>query len=348
MAFNRPIADKEITTDEWGSWLSAYAPIYDGRGRPVAIVGIDASAAAIRDLQWAAVSNVLIALAVVIVLSVPIDFMVGRLLSREVRGLVAATEEIGKGNLDYVVPVKGRDEFSMLGTAFNRMTLGLKERNYVKETLEKYVSREVAERILGPDLRQALRGERRHVSVLFTDVRRFGRLAEAMTPEELLQTLNEYFTLMIDVLFEFEGTLDKFVGDGLMAIFGAPVTHPNDSERAVKAALKMQERLSEYNMERKRRGLVELGMGIGINSGTAVAGNIGSERRKEYSVVGDTVNVAARLQEIAQGGEIIIAQSTYEEVKDEVKVEKLPAQVLRGRSDAVQLYRVMALAVPAA
>jgi class 3 adenylate cyclase len=136
------------------------------------------------------------------------------------------------------------------------------------------------------------------------------------------------------------GNIDKFMGDGLMAVFGAPVTHSNDAERAVRCALKMQESITAHNLKREAAGLIPLRIGIGIHTGIAVAGNIGSSKRREYSVIGDTVNLAARVQGVAAPGEVLITQTTYEELKDLLEAEILPPQYLKGKADEVVVYRI--------
>jgi class 3 adenylate cyclase len=339
-AFNGPAADKKITRDRWGYWLTAYAPVRDRNGIAVAIVGIDASAAGINELKKKVMLNVLLLIIVGIIVSFPLSWFAGRIIENPIQDLVKATREIGKGNLDYRIAEPGVREFEILADSFNAMMAGLKERNYIKNTFSRYVSKEVAERIMNAPGEEIIKGERRSVTVLFTDLRRFTAIAETMKAEEVLDTLNEHFSLLIDVLFEYDGTLDKFTGDGLMALFGAPVMHPNDPERAVRAALRMQEKMAEFNAARSKKGLMPFEVGIGINSGTAVAGNIGSSRRMEYTVIGNTVNSAARIQGLAEGGQVLITQSTYDHVKDIVRVIPKGPVELKGKKEAVNIYLV--------
>lgn len=342
-ALNGPTADKTITHDQWGEWLSGYAPIHNKYGEAVGIVGVDANADQIRKIYGTVLRGLLMVLVVGLLLALPVSFLVGWFISGPVKKLIKATTEISHGNWDAHVDIGSKDELGELGQSFNQMAKGLKELDYVKQTFQKYVSRQVVEKIMGAPVQELLMGERRHVTIVFSDIRGFTTLSENMNPEEVLKLLNEYFEAMIEVLFKYEGTLDKFLGDGLMAVFGAPIAHPNDSERAVRASLEMLQRLEGFNKARRQKGLVELGTGIGIHSGTAVAGNIGSEIRKEYSVIGDTVNTAARLQGIAGGNEILISSSTYQEIKDLVHAELLPPQTLKGKADHIEVYRVLRL-----
>lgn len=339
-AFNGPAADKKVTKDKFGYWLSAYAPIIDRDGQTVAIIGVDASAESIHQLRNKIIINVLLLLVAGVLVSVPISWLVSGIIEGPVRGLVQATQEVGQGNLDYRAAVPTIREFKILAESFNHMVEGLKERNFIKSTFSRYVSREVVDKIIGVPEYEVIKGERRNVTVLFTDLRQFTPLAETMRAEDVLDLLNEHFTLLIDVLFEYDGTLDKFTGDGLMAMFGNPVMHTNDPERAVRAALDMQERMRQFNVLREEQGLPPLRIGIGINSGTVVAGGIGSNRRMEYTAIGDTVNVAARIQDLAEGGQVLIAQTTYEHVKDMIHATPKGPVALKGKKEPLNLFIV--------
>lgn len=342
-AFNGPIADTRVYRDEWGDWLSGYAPIRNKSGDAVAVLGLDASAATVKEAQRRVLRDLLVLLVISVLVVFPVSFLVGAVLAGPIRKLVAATRAIGDGNFDARVDIRSRDELGALGASFNAMAAGLRERDFIKQTFSKYLSREVAEKVMGAKLDEILAGERRHVTVVFTDVRGFTQLSEHMRPEELLKVLNEYFRVMIDVVLEFGGNLDKFLGDGLMAVFGAPVAHGDDAERAVRAAIKMQEGFAQLNERRARDGAVQFSIGIGINTGTAVAGNVGSDKRREYSVIGDTVNLASRVQSLAGSNEIMITQSTYDEIQDLVTTEKLPPQPIKGKSADVQVYKVLSI-----
>jgi adenylate cyclase len=153
--------------------------------------------------------------------------------------------------------------------------------------------------------------------------------------------LNEYFELMVEVVFKHEGTLDKFVGDEIMALFGAPVSHPDDPYRAVKVAVEQMHALEEWNLVRAAEGEDPIRIGIGVNTGQLVAGYLGSSKALEYTVIGDVVNTASRLCSRAQAGEIVISASTYERVKDHFNVEELPPAQLKGKSHPQQIYRVI-------
>ncbi|MDH5174171.1 MAG: adenylate/guanylate cyclase domain-containing protein, partial [Elusimicrobiota bacterium] len=171
----------------------------------------------------------------------------------------------------------------------------------------------------------------------------FTAMSEKLPPEEVVDFLNEYFSEMVSVVTKYEGTLDKFIGDALLAVFGAPIAHPDDARKAVFAALEMQEKLKEFNKNRVMKGKNEIRIGIAVHTGNLVAGNIGSEVRMEYTVIGDTVNLTSRLEPLNKqfGTQILISESTYSEVKDYIEVREIPAVELRGKEEKVKVYDVL-------
>ena len=176
-------------------------------------------------------------------------------------------------------------------------------------------------------------------TILFADIIGFTRLSEDMVPWEVNQFLNEYFSLITDVIFEYDGTLDKYIGDGIMAVFGAPLVKTDDTERAVHCALKMREKLSSLmeNLSAKRR----FGIRIGINTGRVVAGNIGSPRRLDYTVIGDAVNIASRLESIAESNQILIGEETYKQVAGRFHIKEVGPRLLKGKSSKIMVYEVL-------
>jgi len=255
--------------------------------------------------------------------------------------LAGVARKIGKGDLEQKVEMKRRDELGELGDTFNEMIKGLKDRDFIRDTFGKYVSKQVAEAILNGRLE--LGGERRRATVLISDVRNFTAMSEKLPPEEVVDFLNEYFSEMVSVVTKYEGTLDKFIGDAILAVFGAPIAHPDDAKRAVFAALEMQEKLKNFNKKRLTKGKNEIKIGIAVHTGNLVAGNIGSEVRMEYTVIGDTVNLTSRLEPLNKefGTEILISESTYREVKDDIEVREIPAVEIRGKEEKVKVYDVL-------
>jgi adenylate cyclase len=176
--------------------------------------------------------------------------------------------------------------------------------------------------------------------VLFADIRDFTAFAEQHPPEQVVDVLNAYFDVMVHVLFEYQGTLDKFLGDGVLALFGTPLVQPDHPQRAVQAAMDMQRAAASLNATRQRRGQPTLHIGIGINSGEAIVGNIGSEKRMEYTVIGDMVNVAQRLQALARGGEILMGASALPHVQPLVTVYDTVETQVKGRRQPVRAHRI--------
>lgn len=210
----------------------------------------------------------------------------------------------------------------------------------LRETFSRYLSPHVLEQVLADKQRPSLQSARRDLSVLFADIRNFTCFAEQHRPEAVVEVLNQYLDLMVDIVFRHQGTLDKFLGDGLLALFGAPLPQDDHPCRAVQAALAIQQAIRCLNASRRRQGAMTLDIGISINSGEAIVGNIGSEKRMEYTTVGDMVNVAHRLQTWARGGDILISDATLQHVQPLVTVyHTLEAQV-KGRSQRVRAHRI--------
>src|SRR6478735_2029650 len=208
-----------------------------------------------------------------------------------------------------------------------------------RSALERFLSPEVVEMVVAnPDIR--LGGENQEVTVMFADIRDFTAMSEEMEPARVVEVLNEYFTRVTDVIFDNGGTLDKYIGDAVMAVFGAPISKGNDAAAAVNSAMQIQRLLIELNRDAAAREWPELRVGIGINTGNAIAGNIGSPRRLDYTVVGDTVNTAQRLMTNAAGGQILISESTARKIGKTFDLERLPELKVKGRSEAVPVFRV--------
>lgn len=211
-----------------------------------------------------------------------------------------------------------------------------------RERLGRFLSPQVASRILAASDTQSNElgaPEVRDVSVLFADISGFTTLSEEMSPRSVALLLNDYLSRMTDVIFKYEGTLDKYMGDGIMAVFGAPLDMEDHAERAIRAALEMQERLKEWNDERNEGP--ELRIRIGINSGKAVAGEIGSVNKMEYTVLGDTVNTASRLESgVATPGKVVVGEATRRAVGDTFDVEELGLFSLKGKEKEVEVFEV--------
>ncbi|PLY04724.1 MAG: hypothetical protein C0624_05385 [Desulfuromonas sp.] len=271
--------------------------------------------------------------------------LMSRFFVRPVNLLVDGVHAIGAGNFEQRIQLARKDEIGQLTVAFNEMAQSLREKEFIKNTLERYVSKELAEQILQQQTIK-LGGEERVVTILFCDIRRFTSLAEEYPATEVVEFLNEFFSRMIRVINEHGGMVDKLLGDAVMALFGAPVALGDDALRAVRCAVEMQQEAERLNRDSEELEMPPLEMGIGINTGPVVAGNIGSETRMEYTVIGDNVNVAARLQGVAKLGEVMISEGTLNEIADSVEVTKLDPMTLKGKQKPVGVFRVDRLLDP--
>jgi len=242
-------------------------------------------------------------------------------------------------------------DLQLLSTIANQAAIHIENTELAKNMEAEAAKREKFQRLLSPNLVEQMisgqlevkkGGESRDATVLFADIRGFTSMSENMTAQDVLGMLNEYFELMVDVVFQEEGTVDKFVGDEIMVIYGAPVDHPDDPSRAVRAALEMQTALTDFNNLRQAIGKPPIEIGIGINSGDLVAGYIGSSRTMDYSVIGDTVNVASRLCSIAKAGHILISDATYNRVQGQFDVREIDSVQVKGRKQPVMIYQVLA------
>ncbi len=240
-------------------------------------------------------------------------------------------------DLQFLVAFSG---LAAIGIKNSRFADQLRRESMVRSNFERYFAPNVAADIAQQADAIRMGGERRAVTVLFSDIRGFTAIAESMPPDAIARMLSEYFTEMVEVIFEHGGTLDKFIGDAVMALWGAPIPHEDDPDRAVRAALAMQRSIEELNRRWAETGRPEIGVGIGINYGEAFAGNIGSHRRLEYTVIGDAVNVAHRLCTEAGPGEILVSEPLLRVVKRAVDVDFLPELALKGKAQVVQVYKV--------
>jgi adenylate cyclase len=217
----------------------------------------------------------------------------------------------------------------------------LEQEAVTREKFQRLLSPQIAQQVLDGKVEIAKGGEGRQTTVLFSDIRGFTSMSEAENPQTIVDMLNEYFELMVEVIFKYEGTLDKFVGDEIMALFGSPVGHADDPKRAVRTALEMLEVLAHLNQVRRGRGEPEIKIGIGINSGEVVAGYLGSSKALEYTVIGDTVNTGARLCSVAKAGEIIISHNTFQHLDESFEVIELPPVQVKGKSQPLRIYNVV-------
>jgi adenylate cyclase len=282
-----------------------------------------------------------LALLTVVVLALALRF--ASRIGRAVGAISEAAQKVRAGQYVTAPVVRSGDELESLAVGFNAMVEGLRERDQLRETFGRYVTRQVADHLMKGNV--SLGGELVAVTVLFSDIRSFTTISETMEPRALLDFLNEYFSGMVESVMRHHGVVDKFIGDAIMAVFGAPVPHADDPLHAVKAALDMRARLGEVNVRFKARGLPEIKTGIGLHSGRVVAGNMGHVDRMEYTVIGDAVNLASRLEGLTKelGCDVILSQDLLDQVAASVEVAPLRMVKVKGRDREIMVYRLIGL-----
>jgi len=340
--FNHVYSPNHLITDQWGVWLSGFVPIYDKDGNYVITVGADLRAADVLAEFHKLLRFEIPALLASILLAVILATFLSRRASLSLACICAVVKEIGKGNFTQEVQLHTHDEFEEVGAAINAMEQGLKERERLKISFARYVSSSVFDQIITSEKLTKLEGERKKVTLLFSDIHHFTALSEKLDPENIVSLLNTYFEQMLEVVFSHQGTLDKFLGDGIMVEFGAPLDDADQEDNAVLAALEMQRALTVLNTKWAGEGKPALTMSIGIHTGPAVVGNIGSEQRMEYTAIGDTVNVASRLEQACKKNQvpILISETTYQGLKKKFIAKKIGSLALPGREKEVVAYAI--------
>jgi class 3 adenylate cyclase len=330
---------------EHGRLIDIAVPLVFSQVR-VGSVYLGFSLASVERARAAARNQAALVSAVMLLFGVAGALALATVLARPIRRLVAGTRAIADGNFDVTLAVPSRDEIGELTASFNRMAASLREKEAIKRAFSRYVTREVVDEILKNPERLALKEERRDVTVLFCDVRGFTSLAERSAPEAIVELVNSFYTLMIDAVFRHNGTVDKFLGDGAMAVFGAPIPDADHPERAVRAALALRAGIAELSQRRGEDGREPVAVGIGISTGEVVAGTVGTADRMEYTVLGDTVNLASRLESSASPGQILISRHTYELTAGVVEARALGALRVKGKQQQVEVYEVLGLRPP--
>jgi adenylate cyclase len=267
-------------------------------------------------------------------------FLLSITLTTPIEDLAELTNEIARGNFHVRAKIRSRDEVGRLGEAFNHMVAGLIERDKVKNMFSKFHGSSVAEDLLKSDLH--LGGSKKMVTVFFSDIRDFTKFSEGHTPEEVVEMLNEYFQIMVSIINRHGGVVDKFIGDAIMAVWGAPKAAPRDAQNAIRASLQMRLALNELNDRRLTRGQTAIRIGMGLHHGEAISGTIGSEERMEYTVIGDTVNQASRVESSTKafGTDFLITQELAEAYQEEFIVELAGEVEVKGKSEPLRLFKV--------
>ncbi len=304
------------------------------------------------------------AIRIIILVAIIIAFVTLSLRRFLVRKIIAPLEAIARANLEVdtsapeVKPVQlapdtpeeivqiAETRQMMLEKILKVSTERLHLVNFIRETFGRYLSQKVVAEILASPEGRKIGGRRTAVTILMADLRGFTHLAESLDPELTVNLLNRFFDKMARIIYARDGMIDEFLGDGILAIFGVPEKHPDDPARAVTCALEMQNALHSFNSEIASEGYPALEMGIGINTGSVIVGNIGSEIRSKYGIVGTAVNIASRIESLTTAGEVFVSQSTYEALEDKVQAGRPQTQMMKGLTSPLVFYPVKAIGPP--
>ncbi|MDF1593205.1 MAG: adenylate/guanylate cyclase domain-containing protein [Desulfobacterales bacterium] len=313
-------------------------------------------------------SDVIVLFAALALFSILAGFYMMRSSADQLVRLARETSKLDDADDDALLRIKSDQELQDISAHFNTVVKRLKDANKnvkdqsmqllvyardlalsyekikkeeeLRSRLSRYIEKSLVEKLINSESNVLITNERRDVTILFADIRLFTTLAEKLPAEDVVAMLNEFFEIMVDIVFRNNGVLDKFVGDQLMAVFGLIAEGSKAPADAVAAAIEMQDALTELMQQRARQGQAVFKIGIGINSGSAIVGNVGSRNRMDYTVIGDCVNVAARLEEMAKGGEIITGEETYRSVTDQFRFEREGQVRLKNKSEPVAFYQV--------
>jgi adenylate cyclase len=258
---------------------------------------------------------------------------------RSIKGISQAAANVAQGRYGDPLPQKSQDEIGQLITSFNAMVQGLKERDFISNTFGRYVDQEIARELIRQPKATRLGGEKREVAILISDIRGFTSLSESLSPEVTISLLNHYFSHMIEVIKRYKGIIVDFFGDGVLVFFD-PVDGPIEpaTQRAIRCAMEMQKEMEQFNEEMRKEDLPMLEMGIGLNAGQVVVGNIGSETRAKYGIVGSAVNLTQRIQELARGGEVVISDSAYQYAGSHLNIKRSFEVQLKGLHEKMKLH----------
>jgi class 3 adenylate cyclase len=340
---SRVPSSREIENPDGRAWIATSAGL---DGVPWAVI-----AQVPREVVYASLAKmraiVVGTIAITLLAAFAAAFFFARRLSAPIATLVDFTKDLAARRFDRRVTIDTKDELSVLGDALSDAASELERSEdrvrheiAIRGDLGRYLPAELVEQIIRREQSMELGGQRRPITVLFADVVAFTPLSDRLPPEEVVGLLNELFTLLTEAVFRHEGTVDKFVGDCVMAIWGAPTAQPDHAKRALLASQDMLRYVESANAGWKERFGVEVQLAIGVNTGDAVVGNVGSETRMEYTAIGDVVNVAARLEAIARPQQILVSRATGDAVGDDFELSAVGEREVPGRSAPIELFEV--------
>ena len=280
-------------------------------------------------------SDILVAM-LLLVLGLVLTFILSGFFSKPLKKLTVAANHISEGDFDMRAKISSNDELGVLGDSFNVMAKSLKEKEFIRDTFGKIVTPQVRDYLLGGNVELGV--ETLSVTVMFCDIRGFTTLSENMAPEKIVSLLNEYFTGLEKCISAHGGVINKYIGDAVMALFGAPIPIKDHAQEAFRASLDMRETLVQMNKDFVAKGFPEIRFGIGLHTGNVLAGNIGAASRMEYTVIGDAVNTASRIEGLCKTykKDLLISESTASTITENLSF--VDEAEIRGRTEKVKLY----------
>lgn len=330
------VAETEVATDRWGTWLSGYAPLVRSNGTIEGIVGIDISAAKVNELEKRYLTVGLVSSAVVIAILFPLLLWITRALTRPLLKAVTELQRIKNFDLNGSVRIRTLiREMNDLKNALESTRIGLR-------SFRKYIPTSLATEMISQQQEVTTGAKKREITILFTDFENFTQYSESVSPDALVQLLNEYFEAISLSIGDHQGTVDKFIGDSVMAFWNAPDTVVNHPEQACLSAHQILERIRAINAKRSAAGQVGLNIRIGVHTGIAMVGNVGHEGRLSYTAMGDAVNMASRLEGLNKkyGSNILISGTTAERLGTNFKTKLIDNVVLKGKTKPVAVFEL--------
>ena len=306
----------------------------------VGIVHVGVSLDFIEHLVDREKGSIIYVTVVMMTVGLAIAVYLGLRFSQPISQLVAATEAIGKGDYRYRVELNRQDELGNLATAFNQMGEELFRHTLTRQSFGKYVGEEVVEMILADPEKMWLKGHKNHATILFADIRGFTAYAENREPERVVDMLNTYFDIATRAILDYGGYVDKFIGDGVLGVFGVPVYRNDHVERTVRAALDL---MAQLRGDEARTNPLLSSVGVGIHTGPIVSGNIGSQAKMEYTVIGDTVNLASRISSLAKPGEVLVTDAVVAALSSLIQVESAGNRNVKGKTEPIETFRVLSI-----
>jgi len=331
-------SEPEPTADNWGIWLSAYAPIFTSSGKLDGIIGIDVSAKNILNRELKYKITVYVVSIAVVLLMLPLGFFIAKRIRRPLAQLTEEMEKVRKFELDSEVQVISRiREIDSMVQQLDNMKRGLR-------SFRKYVPADLVQELIELGVDAKLGGEKKNLTIFFSDIASFTTLSEKLEPEVLVGFLGEYLNVMNASLLHHNATVDKYIGDGVMAFWGAPRVVDNPAIAACQAALECQQQIEQLNQKWQAEGLdLAFHTRMGINTGDVIVGNMGSDARMSYTVIGDNVNLTSRVESANKfyGTSILITEPTYQQVKNHFVTRLVDYAVLVGKAIPIRLYELV-------